>query len=178
MVELDRNVVDIIRVLFQQLQWQAFALGAKDQTVAGLILGLGIVFCSVRAEINFPNLGLDRRERGLAIARQRPQGVAKMPFKSPKVWKLIDINSIPVVESGTFHVFIRQLKAERFDQIQYGSGGSAQPGDITGVLWDVGFDKNDIESGIGPVERYLFSRAGSCHLCSMRVVAVGNQVFG
>ncbi len=140
MVELDWDIVDIVRVRFKQVDRKPFALGPKNQAVAGLIVGLGVVLRAVRTEVDFPNLGT-------------------FSHKVSKVWKTLDVDGVPVVETCAFDQFVGQLKTERFDEIEGGSGCGAEPGDIAGVLRYIRLDQHDVERRVGPVEWELSSGA-------------------
>jgi len=51
----------------------------------------------------------------------------------------------PIVEAGTLEVLVVQGKTQLSDQVQPGSGGGTQTGDVAGVRGDFRFDQDDIE---------------------------------
>ena len=49
----------------------------------------------------------------------------------------------PIVEAGPAQLTVINLKSQRFNQVQLGSGGGAGAGHIAGVGWNLGLVKND-----------------------------------
>lgn len=106
-----------------------------------MIVGLGVVFRPIGAEKKVPSIGTFFHKRS-------------------KVWKLSHIHGVPVVEPGAFHQFIGQLEAERFNEIEHRARCGAQPGNVAGVLRNIGLNEDDIKGIIGPVEWNFCSGSG------------------
>ena len=55
-----------------------------------------------------------------------------------------DVEQIPVIQPGTFELFVVDLKAHRFDQVQTGAGSGAGAGDVAGILGNLRLHQYDI----------------------------------
>ena len=51
---------------------------------------------------------------------------------------------LPIIQAGAFELFVVQLEAERFDQMQRRSRGRAQPRHVPGVRRNLRLDENDV----------------------------------
>ena len=55
---------------------------------------------------------------------------------------------IPVVQTGTPKVVIGGFKPQGFHQVQLGLRIRTKTCNVTGVLWDLGFDEDNLHVGI------------------------------
>jgi hypothetical protein len=69
------------------------------------------------------------REVGLELVPSGP------PFPS---------DEFPIIHTGPGEAFVIDLKAQRLDEMEGGTGGRAQTGDVARIGWDFGFDEDDI----------------------------------
>ena len=57
----------------------------------------------------------------------------------------VNFHQIPVVEARAAHRVLVDLEAERSHQVQGRLGGSASPGDRSGVGWDLRLDQDHVK---------------------------------
>ena len=55
-----------------------------------------------------------------------------------------DVDQIPVIQAAAAHHFVRNVKTERADQVQPGTGCSTGSGYCAGIMRDLRFYKNNI----------------------------------
>ena len=108
MVELNRDVADVFRVLGKQVVGQPNGLVAEDEVVALCIFHLMKVLFARRAEKIF----LPRR----------------ILFEECfKVWIDCEVDGVPIVESGAAQPAVGNLEAKRFHKMEAAAGGGAEP---------------------------------------------------
>ena len=51
---------------------------------------------------------------------------------------------LPIIHPGPLQGAVVELETERFDEMQNGIGGGAEPGERAGVRRNFGFDEDDV----------------------------------
>ena len=67
-----------------------------------------------------------------------------------QIFIIPDFHHMPIVQTRAFYSFIRNVKAQRTDQVQTAAGGGTGTGDISAVLRDLRFHQNNIQQTLHP----------------------------
>ena len=86
----------------------------------------------------------EEKESRVRFARP-PQVLERIPE--------LEVDFLPVIESGPFQGAIVDGKPERLDQVQRRTGGETKPADVAGIRRDFRLDEDDVE-GSGVMERW------------------------
>ena len=71
---------------------------------------------------------------------------------------LVQLDQMPVVETGSAHRVFVDAKAERTDQVQGAAGRRAQASHIAGIRRDLRFDQQHVEWTLAPLRAQAFER--------------------
>ena len=119
-----RNPEAIAPVRVQQIFGKTARLAAKDETVIRLKAPGGVKPLRLCREIN---------EAGLR------QGLVERI----EMFVTRELHFRPVIETGASHGAIVHAKAGDPDDVKRHVGGGAQPRDVAGVRWNLGFDERN-----------------------------------
>ncbi len=141
-----RNAQTSLRVGFQQRFGQSGCLAAKHQaiTIHEVCLPIGLArFAGEKPAAR----SIDCREKCSVI--------------------VVDgqLQSVPVIHRAAFEISIRQDKTKRADQMQAGSAGHAEPGDVTGVWGNLRLHQRDAERVRRQIRGYRFHSRTSSPKC-------------
>ena len=64
----------------------------------------------------------------------------------------LDVDFLPVIESGSFQGAIVDGESQGLDQVQSRTGGEAEPPDVPGIRRDLGFDEDDVEHKVSTAD--------------------------
>lgn len=56
----------------------------------------------------------------------------------------VEVDILPVIESGAANCFFVERKSERFDEVEAGAGGEGKAASRSGIVRDFWFVENDV----------------------------------
>ena len=111
----------------EQFLRQTFRLAAEDEKIAAL------KFCVVISALRFS------RQKKIARAR------LVCPLQSVERIPQLQIDFVPIIETGPFELAIIQGKAQRLDQMQCRLRRQTKPANVASIRRNFRFNQNDVE---------------------------------
>ena len=184
MLDLHGKGQHMVFMFSQQIRRQAFRFAPEHQVVPRLIINGRILDPALGAEK--PGLGTCQKTRTRRRGWHRalpntgifwPGRAGCHPVRifshrppSHRPLKLIPVgmsrhrHRLPVIQSGAFELAIGDMEAERPDQMQRRTCGGTEPGDVAGILGDLGLHQHDVQRRFRPGERYGTTVRSMAHI--------------
>jgi len=115
-------------ITLMQVRWQAGGFTAEDEDDIGRF-----------TERHVPEESLRLRREKVRSAESRKLFLERIP-----AWPHARIDMLPVVESGSLYLTFIQRKAQRFDEVQIGTGGKTCTARVSGVPVNLGMHEYNV----------------------------------